>query len=385
MTVEIPDIGIVFWNVGSGDSVSIIVDEKHWLQVDLNHKSDADNADSVYAPVVDELIDRLPKRNGQPYLAAFALTHPDQDHCKGFERLLDEVHIGELWFTPRVFDEPTGDLCDDAVAFKVEGERRVKKTIKLGDGVESGDRVRLIGYSDRLKKEPYKGFPEDKLTTPGSELRSLDDEDLTGVFRAFIHAPFKENLYEGRDRNDTSLAMQVRLTNAGSDSNVLLFGDHSYPGLRKVFDTNKDDEDVSWGVFLAPHHCSKSAMYWADKAGDDATFRRDIMDDLEKNKSEPGYIIASAEPVPARNKKGDNPPHAKAKRRYEEIVESGHFLVTQEEPSETSPEPITFEATANGFHLSSETNESVKENKAKVAIASAVSSPSSPRTPQRYG
>ncbi len=385
MTVEIPEIGIVFWNVGSGDSVSIIVDRKHWLQVDLNHKPDADNADSAYAAIVDELVERLPTRNGRPYLAVFALTHPDQDHCQGFERLLDEVEIGELWFTPRVFDEHTGELCDDAVAFKVEGERRVKKTIALGDGVESGDRVRLIGYSDRLKKEPYKGFPEDKLTTPGSVVLSLDDEDLSDVFRAFIHAPFKENLYEGRDRNDTSLAMQVRLTKAGGDSDLLLFGDHSYPGLRKVFDTNKDDEDVSWGVFLSPHHCSKSAMYWADKAGDDATFRRDIMDDLEKNKSDPGYIIASAEPVPARNKKGDNPPHAKAKRRYEEIVESGHYLVTQEEPSEESPEPITFEATVHGFRLTSESKESVRENKAKVAIGSAVAAPSSPRTPQRYG
>lgn len=385
MTVEIPDIGIVFWNVGSGDSVSIIVDGEHWLQVDLNHKPDADNTDSNYAAVVDELIERLPTRNGRPYLAAFALTHPDQDHCQGFERLLDEVDIGELWFTPRVFDEPTGELCDDAVAFKVEGERRVKKTIDLGDRVESGDRVRLIGYSDRLKKDPYKGFPEDKLTTPGSVVVSLDDEDLSGVFRSFIHAPFKENLYEGRDRNDTSLAMQVRLTKLAGDSNLLLFGDHSYPGLRKVFDTNKDDEDVHWGVFLSPHHCSKSAMYWADKASDDATFRSDIMDDLEKNKSEPGYIIASAEPVPTRNKKGDNPPHAKAKRRYEEIVESGHFLVTKEEPSEKSPKPITFEATVDGFRLTSGSKESVKENKAKAALASAIASPSSPRTPQRYG
>lgn len=385
MAFNTPDIGVVFWNVGSGDSISVIVDDDHWLQVDINHRSDADEKDSVYAAVVDELVARLPKRNGRPYLAAFALTHPDKDHCQGFERLLDEVDIGELWFTPRVFDEPSEDLCEDAEAFKAEGERRVKKTIEKGGDVSSGDRVRLIGYSDRLKQKPYVGFPEDKLTVPGSAVESLDSVDLADSFRAFVHAPFKENLYEGRDRNDTSLAMQVRLIEDGAESNLLLFGDHSYPGLRKIFDVNKHEDDLSWGVFLAPHHCSKSAMHWADTSDEDPTFRQDIMDDIKDSKAEPGYVVASAEPVPASNKKGDNPPHAKAKRRYEEIIESGHFRVTQEELSKDAPEPIAFEATADGFALMGEASKSKKENKAKATVAAAVATPSSPRASQRYG
>ena len=385
MTFETPKIGVVFWNVGNGDSVSVIVDDEHWVQVDINHKSDADETDSTYTAVVDELVARLPKRNGRPYLAVFVLTHPDQDHCKGFERLLDEVAIGEIWFTPRVFDELSKDLCDDAKAFKAESERRVKVSIEKGDAVSSGDRVRLIGYSDRLEELPYKGFPRNRLTVPGSAVESIDGKDFTGLFRAFIHAPFKENLYKERDRNDTSLAMQVRLYNAGGESNLLLFGDHSYPGLRKIFDINKDKTDLSWGVFLAPHHCSKSAMYWADTADDDAILRSDIMNDIENCKAEPGYIVASAEPVPATNKKGDNPPHAKAKRRYEEIVESGHFLVTQEEPSQDSPEPIVFEATINGFAFLGKSSNSKPENNAQAVVATAISTPSSPPKSQRYG
>ena len=380
-----PNICVVFWNVGNGDSISVIVDDEHWLQIDINHKSDADGTNSTYSAVVDELIARLPKRNRRPYLAAFILTHPDQDHCKGFKRLLEEVEIGEIWFTPRVFDELSKDLCEDAKAFKAESERRVKVSIEKGDAVVSGNRVRLIGYSDRLEEPPYKGFPDSKLTVPGSAVESIDGKDFAGLFRAFIHAPFKENLYKERDRNDTSLAMQIRLYNTGGESNLLLFGDHSYPGLRKIFDINKNKTDLSWGVFLTPHHCSKSAMYWADTAGEDATFRSDIMEDIEGYKAEPGYIVASAEPVPAVNKKGDNPPHAKAKRRYEEIVEPGHFLVTQEVPSQDSPEPIAFEATANGFDFLGKAANSKQENKAQVAVAAAISTPSSPRKPQRYG
>lgn len=385
MKLEIPKPGLVFWNVGSGDSISIVVDDEHWLQVDINHRGDADEDNSAYSAVVDELIEQLPKRNGRPYLAAFALSHPDKDHCLGFKRLLEEVVIGELWFTPRVFDELSDDLCEDAEAFKAEGERRVKKTIEKADAVASGDRVRLIGYSDRLEKAPYKGFPEDKLTVPGTPVESLDGEDLAGSFRAFIHSPFKENLYEGCERNDTSLAMQIRLIAGGCASNVLLFGDHSYPGLRKVFDVTNDEGDLAWAVFLAPHHCSKSAMYWTDKSDADPTLHQDILDDIKESKADPGYIIASAEPIPASNKKGDNPPHVKAKRRYEEIVESGHFLVTQEEPSVSLPAPIAFEATSSGFALAGQTSSSKQENKAKATVAAAVSTPSSPRTSQRYG
>jgi len=45
MAFEVPIKGLVFWNVGCGDSISFIVDDEHWFQVDLNHKSDADKND----------------------------------------------------------------------------------------------------------------------------------------------------------------------------------------------------------------------------------------------------------------------------------------------------------------------------------------------------
>ena len=383
MSWKVPPRGFVNWNVGTGDSTSVVIDDERWLQVDLNHKSDADKDGSAYAAMVDELVDRLPQRNKKPYLAGFALTHPDQDHCQGFARLLDEVEIGELLFTPRIFDEYKKDLCDDAVAFKEEAERRVKATIKNPD-VGSGDRVRVIGYSDRLKEELYKGFPEERLTVPGEAFTELDGEDLNDIFRAFVHAPFKDDL-DSDDRNATSLALQVRLIEDGTESNVLLFGDHAYPVLRRIFDRSKKS-DLAWGAFLTPHHCSKSAMYWADKADDTAALHQDILDSLSDNKESSGYCVSSCEPIPGSNKKGDNPPHAKAKRRYEEIVDANHFIVSQEHPDENSPEPITFEATADGLTFTGSSGASKSENKAKAAAAAAVvSTPAAPREPQRYG
>ena len=92
---------------------------------------------------------------------------------------------------------------------------------------------------------------------------------------------------------------------------------------------------------LAPHHCSKSVMYWQDEGEDKESLKQDILDDMEKAADDPGYIVASSEPVPNSNKSGDNPPHAKAKNRYEEIAPDG-FLCTQEHPNEKDPKPIIF-------------------------------------------
>jgi hypothetical protein len=320
---------IHFWKVGTGDSTSIVVQKNVVLQVDLNDNAGADNDNT---PIVERLVDELPKVSGKPYLDAFALTHPDQDHIKGFEDLLDQVAIGEIWFTPRVFNEYKKDLCDDAVAFQEEAMRRVKLAIDKDGDLDSGDRIRLVGYDDLLKGDEFKGFPDELLTVPGNAITELDGIDYDGEFRAFIHAPFKED--EEHDRNDTSLAMQVVLGDDPAKGGVLLFGDISYPVIRKIFDVSKenDNEDsLAWQVFLAPHHCSKSVMY--QKESDDEKLKQDILDDLQAAQVGDGTIVSSSVEVPASNKKGDNPPHAKANAHYEEVA-AGEFLCTHEDTGE---------------------------------------------------
>lgn len=129
MSTNLPNKGFVFWPVGTGDSTTIVINEDVVLQVDLHHMSKADDESDPCYPVVDEIIQGLPKKDGKPYLAAFVLTHPDTDHCDGFSELMKGATIGELWFSPRVFLEHRGDLGDDAKAFQKEAMRRVKATI----------------------------------------------------------------------------------------------------------------------------------------------------------------------------------------------------------------------------------------------------------------
>jgi beta-lactamase superfamily II metal-dependent hydrolase len=344
---RLPERGVVFWPVGSGDSTTVVVDEEHVLQIDLRDTVAADEEDAVVAPVVDRLVENLPTRDDEPYLAGFALTHGDADHCTGFADLLDRVHIGELWATPRLWREYLeGDveMCEDAKAFQAEAERRVAATLKAvqaGREPASGDRVRIIGYDIDRDRHPYAELPDEYFTYPGQTISSLDGEDLAPVFEAFVHAPFKDDCAAAR--NDTSLAMQLTLRDAdGTAGYLLLFGDLAYETIRKIFDYSapRRPERLVWDVMLAAHHCSRKVMYTTSETGVEQ-LRRDLLDDFEEHARVGARVVASSLPIPAVDRPGANPPHAKAKARYEEVV-ADPVLCTAEYPSVEDLRPIVF-------------------------------------------
>jgi beta-lactamase superfamily II metal-dependent hydrolase len=369
--LKLPDPGFVFWPVGCGDSTTVVINKDTIVQIDVHHVADAEEEDDPRIPIVDRLIELLPKKSGKPYLAAFGATHLDRDHVQGFADLLDRVVIGDLWFTPRILWEQKQDdqaeLCEDAKAFEKEAERRIKLMKKQG-AAGSGDRIRIIGYNEVLKEHSdiYKDLPEGAVTIPGSTFTHIDGEDQSERFSAFVHAPFKVDT-EG-ERNDTSFALQVTLTDGENSGRALLLGDLSYPTLKRIFDRSKK-EKLAWGAFLAPHHCSKSAMYWKGEDDDEEKLKRDILEAIEKAEDDGGYIIASSTKVPASDEKGANPPHAKAAKRYRELVDDGHFLCTAEHPSESSPEPVVFELDDGALVLRGGAE---KSNESKASLAQAV-------------
>ncbi len=357
-SIEVPSKGIIFWPVETGDSTTIFIDDEHTLQVDIHHMAQSEDEDEESHPVIDHLIDTLPEKDGTPYLSTFALTHPDKDHVKGFANLLEEVTIGELWFPPRIFKEDEDDLFEDAIAFKEEAERRIQAVIDGDGSVESGDKIRIIGYDGILEDEFFDGFPEELISYPGETINELDGDDISEQFSAFIHSPFKGT--DSEERNDTSLGMQITLSEGDQDSKFLLLGDLKYEGISKIIDITKEngnEDTLEWNVLLAPHHCSKSVMYVKNDNGN-YVLQQDILDDLEAAALEPGYIVASSKPIPSRNSSGDNPPHAKAKSRYQEIVPT-EFLCTHENPVDDT-KPIAFELTTDGLvplNISGDTTE----------------------------
>ncbi|OBJ85137.1 hypothetical protein, partial [Mycobacterium sp. 1245852.3] len=326
---ELPSRGVVFWPVGTGDSTTVIVDDQVVLQVDLHDMAKADDDSNPEVPVVDKLVDALPQVDGKPYLAVFALTHADKDHCLGFADLLDQVQIGELWSTPRLwreFSDPDApDPCADAIAFREESERRIEATkaaLAAGSTPASGDRIVVVGYDDEHGAHPYDELPDEYKAWPGQALTVLDGQECAGRFEAFIHAPFKDDCAAAR--NETSLAMQVTLTDeSGIDGKVLLFGDLAHDTLMKIFDYSEyydREQYLEWNVLLAPHHCSKRVMYERDGDGKEH-LQLDVLNAFERHARTGSVIVASSAVIPASDVDGANPPHRMAADRYMETAQ----------------------------------------------------------------
>jgi beta-lactamase superfamily II metal-dependent hydrolase len=352
-STELPDRGLVFWPVGKGDSTTIVIDSAHVVQVDLCDMAMADEEDAIVAAVVDRLIEVLPRRKGKPYLAAFILTHADEDHCVGFADLLKKVTIGELWATPRLWREYTEHdlpLCKDAEAFHKEAKRRVaatEKAVSEGKTPAPGDRIRVVGYDTDHEKHAYSELPDEYLSYPGDAVATIDGDDVSDWFEAFIHAPFKDDC--AAERNDTSLALQITLKgDEGKEGHVLLLGDLAYETIKKIFEYSEAadrPERLAWEVLLAPHHCSKFVMYVTEDGQE--VLKQDILDLLEAHAAESAVVVVSGPEFPKSNKPGDNPPHIIARDRYEEIA--SEVICTGEYPEADAPRPLVFVLGDEGF------------------------------------
>jgi beta-lactamase superfamily II metal-dependent hydrolase len=346
------DRGVVFWPVGTGDSTTIVVDEDIVVQVDLRDMAKADDDNTPEIAVVDRLIEALPQRDGRPYLAVFVLTHADKDHCSGFKDLLDQIAIGELWATPRLWrelqEDPEAEMCEDAKEFHTEVERRVSATrvaAKANCTAASGDRVRIIGHDDDGDLHGYTDLPPECLSGPGQVVTQLDNVDCQGRFEAFLHAPFKDDC--AKARNDTSVAMQVTLTDGDGVGRFLLLGDLAYETINKIFtysETAGRGDRLDWDVLLAPHHCSKSVMYLD---GDPNQLQQHLLDALERHALTGSTIVSSSAEIPSKDTPSANPPHRLAADRYEEIADE--FLCTMEHGSTAEPAPIVFEVASTGL------------------------------------
>jgi hypothetical protein len=214
----------------------------------------------------------------------------------------------------------------------------------------------------------------------------LDGSNIETRFAAFVHAPFRNDPADSR--NETSLAMQVLIGSSKSTMSGLFFGDLSYPTLRKIVDETKKHDNLlklNWNVLLAPHHCSKKAMYEKDAEGNDV-LKQDILDDLEACQQSPGFIVASSVAVPGSNTSGDNPPHAKAKNRYSEIV-NDDFICTGEYSKPKNMRPVIYTVTDDGIAQVDKDYtlaEATKEDLAK-AIAAARGSSTPPVAKVGFG
>ena len=375
---------IKFYPVDNGDNVLIKLDDKTTVIVDCQIRDCEENTDGVTTyDVKKDLIKELNKDSkNNPYVDLFINSHPHNDHCLGFEknfycgspdnytdsnRKNEEIIIGELWVTQRVF---SNDLCSEGGAIRREAKRR-KKLYEDGsaDSSKYGNRLHIIGYNeddttvDGLHYVP--GKMVDKFNGKTSDYLSM-----------FIHAPFKSDLVRGKadeDENAASIVVQMRLRtqkNGVIKSKIIIAGDADHYVFEQILEKSKknnNEDKLEWDLFLAPHHCSWS--FFNDRPYEKNTEPKDYSLEFLDYRNTGAHIIASSKKI--ENKK-PNPPHHSAKEEYVGKIGDAKFKNTAINKDEKAPEPLIYTIDDNGFKL----------EKSAIAASVGIMTSSTPRAGQ---
>jgi hypothetical protein len=371
-----------FYPVANGDTTLIKLSDETTLLLDCKIRSGSQDENENF-DVKRDLLKELKKKNSCSFLDLFILSHPDQDHCLGFEsnfyqgdpdkyskenRMNDEIIMNEIWVTSSLFNDANSD---DAKSFKKEAERR--KKLWDSDSAEKskdGNRIRMIGYDGDAK------FSELPNSVPGDTLGLAEINGSNETFmEIFIHGPFKKSLIESQaieDKNSTSIILQIRFKEISSDDWCAYFltgGDADHYRWEQVLkkSQNNDNEDkLLWDVFQTPHHCSWSYFndvpYTKEENRTPKNYSLEILDFGRKD----SYVIASSRKIMDEE---PNPPHAAAKKEFKKKVKIGHFLNTNVNHSEKRPIPIVFEVTSSGLTRIDQGNEKSVKLAAAAGLA----------------
>lgn len=367
---------ITFLPVGNGDMtlISLADTNNSTIVVDCNIRAAADDPSDPTRDVAADLRKRL-KRDpkGRPYVDAFLMSRPDQDHCGGLrehfylgppENYPDDkkpdddkrILICEMWSSPVVFRRASKDhvLCDDAAAFATEARRRVSlHRTRRFTGIEAGNRIVVLG-------EDIDGKTDDlapilvKVGQYFSRINGTNSECFQGTLRA----PLSEADDVSEDeltKNNSSVVMQMKLWNDSTKSGVCVFltgGDAEVAIWEALWRRHKFNRaNLAYHLLLAPHHCSwHSLSYdsWSDLHEDAevSVDARSALSQIEPN----GVIVASSKPI---HDDDNDPPCYGAMQVYRSIAgsASGQFICTSEHPSAESPLPMEFEVTTRGVTL----------------------------------
>lgn len=356
---------IKYYPTGNGDMSLITLEDSTTILIDCNiRETSQGDDDKTKYDVKDDLLTEVKKRNNNPFVDVFILTHGDQDHCRGFKnnfyqgdpknykdknRNENEIIIDELWFSPMIAEEATNP---DEDVIQAEAERRLKlHREKDVNRNEPGNRIFIIGYDGPNKK--YTDL-DHLRQVPGSIITKVNYKEQE-KFSIFIHAPFKEQFASAEgDKNTTSIVFQARFKNLASDSEfscLAIFGgdsDHySWKVILEKTEKKKNHElqkALDWDLFLAPHHCSWS--FFNDTPQSDYPKPQEHSLRILDYKRANAIVIASCKKI---NDDDSNPPHYQAKQQYAKKVGAEKFLNTETENIKgETPQPIEFVVTANG-------------------------------------
>ncbi|MBO9471648.1 metallohydrolase [Endozoicomonas sp. G2_2] len=356
---------ITFFPVGDGDMTLITLDSGRTILIDINIREAADDPDDETCDVAGDLRERL-KRDGQdhPYVDAFLLSHPDQDHCRGLQKHFHlgapeeyrqgKILIREVWSSPLIFRRASSSnlLCDDARAFNREAKRRVERYREAGATVGDGDRILILGHDEHGKTNDLTDILVE-IDQVISQVNGQRDAGLSARLLGPLPGPDLQEEEAALTKNDSSVVLRFHLRASGGECRFLTGGDARVGIWERMWKRHANHTEwLEYDLLQAPHHCSWRSLSrdsWRDW-GERAKVSRDAREALGQALSG-AHIIASSKPV---TDDDNDPPCTRAKREYKDILDpvSGVFKCTGETPKPSKPAPIEFEVDRDGLCLS---------------------------------
>jgi|GEM_PF-1309466 len=357
---------MTFYQVDNGASVLVTLDDETHILLDIKQKPDDATDDDKAEDVHASLLKTLPKRDGRRRLTTFALTHADLDHCQGFSRIFfypgqdeddDElIGIDELWVTAEIFNEKLSGPAKDV---QKEARRRLRlwsDKDKHADAEKPGNMLVVFGRSD---SEDLAHLPASLHPGAGTVVTSIAGQKRSDL-EVFVHCPFSYLLDNDEElRNDTSLILQISMTDGDSEAVLLIGGDAGCEVWKTVYNKSHEEgnaDRLEWDVFFVPHH--GSYKFFTEKEHEQG--REEAQKSPAKTSMgilaagrEKGWLVCSSRPVKEANYQDEDPPHIEAvqhyRRRAEELGDKNHFVCLMKNPSEANPSPLVLRLTAGGL------------------------------------
>jgi len=379
--------------VGNGDMTLLKIasnDKYHYVLVDMHICKDSKEEDDK-CDVLKVLHDILEEDGeGRPYIDALLLTHPDEDHIRGFKEnfhcgkpdaysasdgdKLGKIFVREIWSSPLIFRRKSKNhnLCEDAIAFNTEAKRRVnlyKKNKIIG---EEGNRVRLFGKDENGKTDEIMDIVyqnEDCIDT----INEIHLKELSAV----VLGPLPDDEFEDSsvpDKNRSSVIIQWGLAGHGYEeptNYIMLAGDAGVEVWDLMWEKYENDlNKLQYDILLAPHHCSWHTLSRDSFSQDDDPQVSDDTISALSQARQGVVIISSSDEIKDDDR---DPPNYKAMKEYEKIVDNvdGDFTcLSDNKPSkDKSPEVLIFKLTRNGPQVEKRDKSSTSSNSNRVRTA----------------
>lgn len=362
---------IAFFPVGNGDMtmVRLANADATTIIIDVRIRQAADDPEDETPDVAGELRKQLLiDADQRPYVDAFLLSHPDEDHCLGVRKHFwlgpiedypddkkpqaeKRIVIREMWSSPMIFRRRNSlglTLCDDAHAFHVEARRRVLRWKELGYALV-GNGVRVFGEDEGGKTDNIQPI----LVKTGETFSTIGGHTYGDFFSAKLLAPMPkqdDETEETLSKNHSSVILSIELAPSSFSRNKTRFltgGDAHTSIWERIWERYKETPEVlEYDLLQAPHHCSWHALShhsWSTY-GEDAEVSEGARSALGQARQGAIIVASSKKVVDDKN----DPPCIRAKREYESILDdvNGIFLCVGDK---AKPETIRFEVTSSGL------------------------------------